>query len=206
MPRSHKDPPAFSKDKPYNRWKTEINLWADMVKNNATVVEDTIGQVVALNALPDSEAEGDIRGKVIDALGDSLKGKEGLTKLLAWMDEHMGRDAIQSCVDKASAFMKYRRGENQCMKEYLAGFDAKYKAAIVAGLGDMGQIFLMYMVVENAGVTEQQFQLVLSQIDLEEKTQLYDSAKKGLVKFFARINYGNSNSSIGGWEISRTKC
>ena len=197
MPRSHKDPPVFSKDKPYARWKTEVNLWADMVKANTTVVEDTIGQVVALNSLPDTEAEGDIRGKVIDALGDDLKGKDGLKKLLKWMDEHMGRDAIQSCVDKASAFMKYRRTENQNMKEYLAGFDAKYKAAVSAGLGDMGQIFLMYMVVENAGVTEQQFQLVLSQIDLESKETLYTDAKQGLTKFFAGINFGNSNKEEG---------
>ena len=116
MPRSHKDPPAYTKDKPYARWKTGTNLWADMVKASDNVKEAPLGQVVALNALPDGRPDGDIRGTVIDALGDTLKGVNGLKTLLAWMDEHMSRDAIQSCVDKASAFMKYRRGENQDMK------------------------------------------------------------------------------------------
>ena len=197
MPRSHKDPPAYTKDKPYARWKTETNLWADMVKANDTVKEATLGQVVALNALPDGGPDGDIRGTVIDALGDTLKGVNGLKTLLAWMDEHMGRDAIQSCVDKASAFMKYRRGENQDMKEYLAGFDAKYKAAVGAGLGDMGQIFLMWMVIEHAGVSPEQFQLVLSQIDLDAKDKLYKSAKAGLTKFFAGITCTSSNKDEG---------
>ena len=78
MPHSHKDSPAYTKDKPYARWKTETNLWADMVKANNTVKEATLGQVVALNALPDGGPDGDIRGTVIDALGDTLKGVNGL--------------------------------------------------------------------------------------------------------------------------------
>ena len=188
MPKTYKDPPAFSKAKSYSRWKTEVNMWADMVKLNNSVVEDTIGQIVALNSLPDNESEGDIRGQVLDALGDSLKGKEGLKKLLDWMDEHLGRDEIQTCVDKASSFMKYRRAEGQTIKEYLANFDARYKAAVGAGLGDMGQIFLMYMVIEHAGVSDNEFQLVLSQIDFEAKDKLYEQAKAGMVKFMAGIN------------------
>ena len=199
MPRSHKDPPAYSKAKPYARWKTETNLWADMVKANETLKPETLGQIVALNALPDGGPDGDIRGTVIDALGDTLKGANGLKTLLAWMDEHMGRDEVQSCVDKASTFMKYRRGADQDMKEYLAGFDAKYKAAKGAGLGDMGQIFLMWMVIEHAGVSPEQFQLVLSQIDLESKDTLYDNAKAGLTKFFAGISCspdGNKDKGI----------
>ena len=65
-----------------------------MVKANTTIVEDTIGQVVALNSLPNTKAEGDIKGKVIDALGDDLRGKDGLKKLLKWMDEHMGSPVL----------------------------------------------------------------------------------------------------------------
>ena len=69
MPKSHKDPPVYDKNKGYIRWKTETKLWADMVQMNGTLKEETIGQVVALNALSDAENEGDIRGKVIEALG-----------------------------------------------------------------------------------------------------------------------------------------
>ena len=62
-------------------------MWADMVEKNKTVEKETIGQVVALNSLPDAQEQGDIRGKVIDALGDNLKGEQGLKKLLnGWMN------------------------------------------------------------------------------------------------------------------------
>ena len=197
MPKSHKDPPVYDKNKGYIRWKTETKLWADMVQMNGTLKEETIGQVVALNALSDAENEGDIRGKVIEALGDSLKGKEGLNKLLAWMDTHMGRDSTQNCVDKAAAFMKFQRKEGQDIKEYLAGFDAKYHAAKSAGLGDMGQIFLMYMVIDHAHLTEQQFQLVLAGIDLTKATTLYDQAKTSIIKYMAGINIGNKTGEEG---------
>ena len=191
MGKSHKDPPAYTRSKGYVRWKTEVNLWADMIGLNDTLKKETIGQVVALNALPDSEAEGDIRGKVIEALGDTLKGTDGLKSLLAWMDTHMGRDDTQNCVDKAAAFMKFFRKDGQDIKDYLASFDAKYNSAKSAGLGDMGQIFLMFMVIDHAQLTEQQFQLVLAGIDLTKKTTLYDQAKAAIIKYMAGINIGS---------------
>ena len=55
MGKSHKDPPAYHSGKSYSRWKTEVNLWADMVEKNKTVEKETIGQVVALNSLPDAQ-------------------------------------------------------------------------------------------------------------------------------------------------------
>ena len=172
MGKSFKDPPNYHKDKPYSRWKIEVNHWADMVVTNGSINRESVGQVVALSALPDCHEQGDIRGKVMDAVGKDIKGANGLTKILAWMDEHLGRDETQTCVDKAADFMTYRRTDGQTVKDYLAGFDSKYNAAKTAGLGEMGQIFLMWMVVDHAGVTESQFQLIMSQVDLESKDTL----------------------------------
>ena len=203
MGKSHKDPPAYSRSKGYIRWKTEVNLWADMIGLNDTLKKETIGQVVALNALPDSEAEGDIRGKVIEALGDKLKGADGLKTLLGWMDTHMGRDSTQNCVDKAAAFMKFFRKDGQDIKDYLASFDAKYNSAKSAGLGDMGQIFLMFMVIDHAQLTEQQFQLVLAGIDLTKKDTLYDQAKTAIIKYMAGINIGSGAGNGEGIKLKQ---
>ena len=198
MGKSFKDPPSYHKDKPYSRWKIEVNHWADMVVTNGSINQESVGQVVALSALPDCHEQGDIRGKVMDAVGKDIKGATGLTKILAWMDEHLGRDETQTCVDKAADFMTYRRTDGQTVKDYLAGFDSKYNAAKTAGLGEMGQIFLMWMVVDHAGVTESQFQLIMSQVDLESKDTLYAQAKAGMIKMMAGINAGDGTRSDRG--------
>ena len=197
MGKSFKDPPAYHSGKPYSRWKTEIEQWAEMAKLNNAVVEATIGQVVVLSALPDSIEQGDIRGKVIDALGDKISGAEGFKAVLKWLDEHIGRDETQTCVDKAAAFMKHRRQEGQHIKDYLAGFDSKYNAAKSAGMGDMGEIFLMYMVIDHAGVSDAQFQLIMSQVDLKKKDSLYSSAKSAMIKFMAGLNDQGTSKDEG---------
>ena len=97
----------------------------------------------------------------------------------------MGRDDTQKCMDKAFPFMEYKRTEGQSIKDYLAGFEAKYNASTGAGLGDMGQNFLMYMVIEHAGVSEQEFQLILAGIDLTKEDTLYTQAKTTIIKYMA---------------------
>ena len=71
MGRSIKDPPVFSLKKPYHRWKTEVEAWKTVVTINKYVEEATVGQVLALS-LPCTDEEGDIRGKVMDAVGKNL--------------------------------------------------------------------------------------------------------------------------------------
>ena len=177
-----KDPPVFSKRKTFARWKTEINAWNDVVIATASIAKGAIGQVVALS-MPDSPEEGDIRGKVMDALGDTLKGDGGFKILVDWLESHLGTDSTSDTIDKIRSFMKYAREEGQTVKEYISGFDAKYNAAVKSGLDKLPECYLMWLVVENAEVSDTNHKLIMANIDLEGKDTLYKQAKASLIKF-----------------------
>ena len=179
-----KDPPVFSKRKGFARWKTEINAWKDVVEATNTIAAVAIGQVVALS-LPESPEEGDLKGKVMDALGDTLKGAGGFKLLIDWMEAHLGTDSTTDTIDKIRLFMKFSRSEGQSVKEFITGFDAKYNAAIKSGLDKLPQCYLMWLVVENAEVSDMNHKLVMANIDLEDKETLYTQAKASLLKFTA---------------------
>ena len=135
-----KDPPAFSQYSQYTRWKTEVQAWKTVVTVNKYADEATIGQILALS-LPSSAEEGDIRGKVMDAIGDKLTGVGGYQELIDWMDLHMGRDETSTTVEKIRDFMKYTRKDDQSVKDYIAGFDSKYNAAVNSGLEKLPQAY-----------------------------------------------------------------
>ena len=206
-----KDPPAFSQSYSYTKWKNEVQAWKEVVVANKCITEETVGQVLALS-LPSSAEEGDIRGKVMDAISaDELKGAAGYTNLIKWMDDHMGRDDTTNTIDKIRDFMKYRKREDQRINDYIAGFDAKYHAAVNSGLDKLPQAYLMWLVIENAEVSEQDTKLIMSGVDLTKKATLYTQAKESITKYLAgpgsRIE-GNSGIKLksetlftksGGW-------
>ena len=115
MGRSIKDPPTFSKNKDYSRWKSQVNAWKDVVITNDYVKKATVGQVLALS-LPDSAEENDIQGKLHDALGKKIGTEGGFDEIIKWLDEHLGRDEVSDTIDKIRDFMEYRRKDGQSVK------------------------------------------------------------------------------------------
>ena len=172
MGKGIKDPPIFSQHSSYTRWKDEVEAWKTVAVANKFCEESTIGQILALS-LPSTPEEGDIRGKVMDAVGgEKLKGAGGYKNLIDWMDTHMGRDDTTTTIDKIHDFMKYRRREDQRINDYIAGFDAKYNAAVNSGLDKLPQAYLMWLIIDNAEVSEQDSKLIMAGITLTTKTFL----------------------------------
>ena len=78
-------PPQFSKEKAYERYKTELLAW----KRITEVKKEKQGILVALS-LPDGSECG-IRERVFDELDlDKLEKENGLDVLIAFLDEHLG--------------------------------------------------------------------------------------------------------------------
>ena len=185
MGKGIKDPPTFSQHSSYTRWKDKVEAWKTVAVANKFCEESTIGQILALS-LPSTPEEGDIRGKVMDAVGgDKLKGTDGYKNLIDWMDTHMGRDDTTTTIDKIRDFMKYRRREDQRINDYIAGFDAKYNAAVNSGLDKLPQAYLMWLIIDNAEVSEQDSKLIMAGITLTTKTTLYQQAKESITKYLA---------------------
>ena len=113
----YKDPPVYSKTKDFERWKTEVDAWNDVIVATKAIDKSAIGQVLALS-LPDTDEEGDLRGKVMDAIGPTLKGEAGYAALIKWLEDHLGQDKISKTVDKIKTFMKYVRSHRKERREF----------------------------------------------------------------------------------------
>ena len=70
-----KTPPTFSNKRSYERYKAELIAWTSVT----SVKKESWARVIALN-MPDSDEEGDIRGKIFESLGEELAGEEGYKK------------------------------------------------------------------------------------------------------------------------------
>ena len=169
-----------------------MSAWKDVVIANDFVKKATVGQVLALS-LPDTAEENDIQGKLHDALGKEIGTEGGYDKIINWLDKHMGRDDVSDTIDKIRDFMEYRRTDGQSVKDFLAGFDSKYQCAKrIAELGALPEPYLMYMVLKNAGVSDQDSKLILSGVNIKSKTELYDQTKASMLK----IMVGPGNEAV----------
>ena len=66
-------------------------------------------------------------------------------------------------------------------------FELKYTQVKNKGFPELPQEYLMFKVIKNSGLNENETRLVQTDIDYDKKTKLFDSAKAGLVKYFGRM-------------------
>ena len=178
-----KDPPPFdSEAKPFTRYKTEVNTWVLVTE----IPKAKWGLVLALS-LPEKD-KSDIRNKVFDALGEQLlKGEEGFSKLMTFLEKEFGEDEIYDVFNKFEEFESCRKKSDQSMQQYISTFELKYTQVKNKGFPELPQEYLMFKVIKNSGLNENETRLVQTDIDYDKKTKLFDSAKAGLVKYFGRM-------------------
>mgnify|MGYP001297108246 FL=1 len=171
-----KNPPKFSVSR-YERYRTELLAWIDL----ADYDEDKIASVIALD-LPTEGKEGDVRGKVFEDIGDTIRGDNGTTALVAWLDKHYRVDQMTRVVEKIKNFMSIKRNKDEDVSTYLSNFDVAYNSMNSGGETRMPQAFLMYLLMENAGLTDNEWQLVISGVDTMAQGTLYDQARTQITK------------------------
>ena len=160
-----KTPPTFSLKRSYERYRAELTAWTEVT----SVKKSSWARIIALN-MPDSAEEGDIRGKIFESLGDDLAGETGFEKLLEWLDKHFQQDKDIVMIDRIKQFMKFVKTSDMTITESLAGFDTAYNTAIKKGLEKLPQPYLMFMIIENAGLSDHETKFILSDVDKSKKT------------------------------------
>ena len=185
-----KTPPSFSTKRSYERYKAELLAWSEVT----TVKKSSWARIIALN-MPDTSDEGDIRGKIFESMGDDLAGEEGFTKLVTWLDKHFAQDKDIVMIDRIKQFMKFVRKPGMTIKEFIAGFDTAYDTAIKKGLEKLPQPYLMYMIIENAGLSEQEIKFILSDVDKTQKDTLYEQTRNSMKKYLIGMNGENGEES-----------
>ena len=177
-----KDPPPFdSERKPFLRYKTEVRTWTLVTE----VPEDKWALILALS-LPEDDKSG-IRNKVFDCLGEQrLKGKEGYQEFMKFLEKEFGEDEIYDVFNKFEEFESCKKQQSQTMQQYISTFELMYTQVKNKGFPELPQEYLMFKVIKNSGLSENEVRLVQTDIDYDKKDKLFDSAKAGLVKYFGR--------------------
>ena len=181
-----KNPPKYNVERPFSRFKEEVLAWAAI-----TSVDKKIqGTLVTLN-LPETGRFGDLKGKVIDSVkhgGDidatGENQNNGLDLVLTFLEEHLGGDEVTNICEKIKTFMDLKRTAGQTVREYVSDFEHAYTVAqSKAKLRDLPGHYLMYTMVKNAGITEQDEKLILSGINLDNEATIYKETKLSLIKY-----------------------
>ena len=137
-------------------------------------------------SLPEKDKSG-IRNKVFDALGETLlQGEEGSSRFMTFLEKEFGEDEIYDVL-KFEEFESCRKKPDQIMQPNISKFELMYTQVKNKGFPELPQEYLKFKVIKNSGLNEIDTRLVQTDIDYNEKTKLFDSAKAGLVKYFGRM-------------------
>ena len=186
-----KNPPRFSVNRCYERYRTELNAWIEI----ADYPDEMIAQIIALD-LPTSSEEGDVRGKLMEDIGDRIKDANGVNVLKTWMDKHYRVDKIARVVEKIKSFLETKRKKDETITTYLSSFDVAYNALNKEGTTKLPQAFLMYYLLENANLTESQWQMVMAGVDTIAEGTLYDQARTSIIKIMGVHNHKDKDSLV----------
>ena len=104
------NPPKFSSEKEYERYKVELQAWARITE----VKKDKQGIAVALS-LPEEDATG-IRERVFNEIAmDDLVKEDGLNQLIEFFDKHLGKNELEDSMEKLDDIEECRRDTGQAM-------------------------------------------------------------------------------------------
>lgn len=177
----------MAKAKTYERFKQEVLAWkeiTDLPKNKQGIA--------AALSLPDDD-EHQIKDKVFDQISlEDLKSDFGLNILIAFLDKHLAKDDLADSVDKFDDFDDFRRKEGQTVHEYIAMFDSKYRKIEKKKMTLPSEI-LAFKLLKKANITKEERLLVLTGMNYDNKSMLYEQAKASLKKFKGDERVGLKN-------------
>ena len=185
--------PKYDPEKSYDIYRAELELW-----DTVTDVSAEKKAACIILTLP-CTGTCTIRTTVIQK-GDKAKlnSATGFAELLRLLDELLGKDDLQDCVDKYDEFEDYHR-TNETMREYVQVFDTKV-AKLTNKSITLPQVVLAFKLIRNANISKEDKKLVLTGLNYATKDQLYDQAKSALKKYCGEgydsaCKFG-SNSSV----------
>ena len=181
-------PPAFnSSEKSFEMWKTEVEMWVEVCGE----AEEKQGVILALS-LPEKD-QSRIREQVMEELSLSkLKIATGVSVLLDFIESKVGKDDMEDSLHKYEEFKNCQRKDGQDICDYIHEFEQKYHRILKKSIV-LPEEILCFELLTSANITKQEKMLVLSGIDFDKKTTLFELAKKSLKKF--KSNIGTSARS-----------
>ena len=72
------------------------------------------------------------------------------------------------------------------MQQYISEFELMYTQVKNKGFPELPQEYLMFKVIKNSGLSENEVRLVQTDIDYDRKEKVFDNVKASLIKYFGR--------------------
>ena len=113
---------------------------------------------------------------------EDLKTADGFTILLKFMDKLLGTDDLVDSLEKYEEFEKVESKPGQPINEYLSSFIWKYRKIENKGMKLPAEV-LAFRLIKKANISGDEKVLILSEMNFENKSTLYDDAKKPLKKY-----------------------
>ena len=116
-------PPNLNECKTYEAFKRELKAWADVTD----LAKRKQGNFIALSLPNNSKFGNDLKERAFEKLSiDELKEESGLDKLIDFLDDELGRNAVEDVVNKWESFDACKRDKSQGIEEFINDFEAKY--------------------------------------------------------------------------------
>ena len=181
--------PIFSADN-YKAYSEEVEMWREV----CNIPKAKQGIILWL-ALPRGDAS-DIKELILSKVGkDELKTEQGVDRFVQAMEEAFKpADEIRDMEVYRDFYKKMERKDGEKITDYINRFD---KCANLAKRHDMELPPKVkgLKLLEDAGLSEQDVKLVLTEINFTEGAEVYNKAKRGLTKYM-REGANQSAASI----------
>ena len=179
--------PQFSAEN-FRTYMEEVSLWKEVCE----LPEEKQGILLWL-ALP-RDHPSDIKELILAKIGaEELKKKTGVKKFIEAMNESFKpSDESRELEIYTEYYVKMKRKEDEKVSDFVNRFD---KAANFAKRHkmDLPTKVKGLKLLHDAGLTEQDMKLVLTEIDFKKEEEVYKDAKMGLAKY---MRDGNSHTVV----------
>lgn len=177
---AYRTPPIFTESKPYGRWVDEIKVWQSVTELEAKKQ----GPAIALS-LPESDGGG-VRDKVFSELGvESLNAETGVETLIAFLDKLFKKDELSAAYEVYTDFDRYKRSPAISMDNYVTEFGKLYNKTKKYKM-TLPESVLAFKLLDGAGLEHKDRQLVLTGVDYNNETTLFQQMSTSLRKFFGK--------------------
>ena len=142
-------PPDLNDCKSYEAFKREVKAWADVTD----LAKKKQGNYIALSLPNKSKFGDDLKERVFEKLSlEELKEESGLDKVINFLDEELGKNAVDDIIEKWEDFDNYKRTGNQNIEDFINVYEAKYNRIKQTG-SKIPEEILAYMMMKSGFVT-----------------------------------------------------
>ena len=136
--------------------------------------------MIALS-LPQTD-EMPIREKLFTEISTAdLKSDEGLSTLLEFLDQNLGKDDLIDSLDKFEDFNKFQRKERMPIQEYICAFDTNYMYKEIEKKGvKYSSAILAFQLVKKANISRKEKALVFAGVTFKNTATIYEDVRKSL--------------------------